>query len=103
MVNWKKLKKSIPSRVQANKSTWFEVVWVDDFKDGITLGEMRLDTKQIVLKKNMSPKETVKVFGHEIVHMFSDINNLGLTEAQVTAIEEKVLYYVLKPGNIFTE
>lgn len=103
MVNWKKLKNSIPSRVQVNKSTWFEVLWVDEFTDDNVLAEMRPDTKQIVIRKNQSPKETVKKYIHELTHMYADFNKIGLTETQVIEIEEKIVYYLLKPGNIFTE
>ena len=102
MVDWKKLKRHIPHRVQMNKNTYFEVLWVESFKDTNILGEMRLDHKQIVIKKGMSPKLTVTVFLHECCHAVSDLNNIKLTENQIQALESS-FYYLLKPGNVFSD
>ena len=71
MVNWKKLSKSIPHRVQIGPKSFYEILWVTDFKDGKTLGETRFDPKQIVLMKGLSPKETVSVYKHEVAHAYS--------------------------------
>lgn len=101
MVNWKKLSKSIPHRVQLGSKSWYEVLWVDDFKDGKTLGETRFDPKQIVLMKNQSPKMTVVTFLHEITHALAHEAEVELTETEVLAFE-KTLYFLLKRDNVFT-
>jgi hypothetical protein len=102
MVNWKKLSRSIPHRVQVSPKGWYEILWVDDFKDGKTLGETRFDPKQIVLMRGQSPKMTVSVYLHEYAHAYSHEWNLNLTESQVLAFE-KGLYFWLKHSNLFTK
>jgi hypothetical protein len=101
-MDWKKLRRRIPHRVQVTKDTWYEIVWVDDFKDGKTLGETRHDSKQIVILNGQSPKVTVTVYMHELTHAFSDENGSNMTEAQVLDFE-KSFYYILKENNLFTE
>lgn len=101
MVNWKKFKKQIPISVQMGKSV-AEVLWTEDFKDGNTLGEMRHDPKQIVIKKGQSPKNTVVTYIHETAHFVDSVFEIGLTESQIRKME-KAFYYLLKPGNVFKE
>lgn len=100
-IKWKQLRNQIPSRVEIG-SRWFEIIWIDEFKDGKTLGETRFDPPQIVLKTNETDKETVKTYLHEITHAVSDEEEVGLTENQVIGIERS-LTYLLKPNNVFTE
>lgn len=102
MIDWKKLQKRIPHQVQISRKKFIEVAYVQDFKDGTTLGEMRPDMNQIVIKTDMSPKETVSTFFHEWLHLVSNEYEVNLTEKQVLAIE-KSLYYWLKPGNLIKE
>lgn len=102
MINWKKLKRQIPHRVQITKNVWYEVVYADDFKDGKTLGETRYDMKQIVILNNQSPKMTVVTYLHELEHAFEMENEIGLTENQILKME-KSFYYRLKPDNIFSD
>jgi hypothetical protein len=99
-MNWKKLIQKIPSRVQLDKKCQYEIVWVDSFSDLDTLGETRFDKKQIAIKKNMSPKNTVITYLHEILHGISAEHGIELTESQVTTFE-KAFYYLLKDNNIF--
>lgn len=99
-VNWKKLVKCIPFSVQVHHNEFWEVVWVDDFPDGETIGECRYDQKQIAIKKNMSNKLSVITYLHECGHLFSDKTMANLTEAQILALENS-FYYILKPNNIF--
>jgi hypothetical protein len=100
MIKWKSLFKRIPHRVQVGRNTFFEVVWVDDFKDGKTLGETRFDPPQIAIKTGEPQKETVHTYIHELLHSISDTHNVGLSESQVEKLE-KALHYVLKPDNVF--
>lgn len=101
-VNWKKLSQQIPFRIQVDKNEYWEVVWVNDFPDGETLGECRYDMKQIAIKNSLSPKEKVITFLHEIAHLFSNSTGANLTETQILSME-RCFYYLLKPGNIFNE
>lgn len=99
-VDWKKLKRKIPHRVQLGHTVHYEVVWADSFVDPHTMGETRFDSRQIVIKKGLTPKMTVVTFLHEVAHAYSYIYNLNLTETQVLNME-KGFYYLLKNGNIF--
>lgn len=99
-VNWRRLSKQIPNRIQINKKDYYEVLWVDGFTNDQTLGETRYDVKQIVLKKNLSPKLTIVTFMHELVHCFFTEYGIALTESDVLKTE-KFFYYLLKPENIF--
>lgn len=85
-INWAKLRKNIPHRIKINKID-FEVLWVENFKDLNTRGEMRLDAKQIIILKGLSNRETVETFIHEVWHAQSDSRQLGITESQVIGLE----------------
>lgn len=101
-MDWKKLKRKIPHRVQIAKAAWYEVLYTDDFKDGTTLGETRFEQRQIVIKNGQSPKMTVVTYLHECAHAFSAEHEINLTETQVLALE-KAFYYMLKFNNIFMD
>lgn len=100
MVNWKKLLKRIPNKVQLSKNGEYEVVWVDSFKDEDVVGETRFDRKQIAIKKKMSPRNTIITYLHEVAHGLSAEHEIEMTETQILALE-KGLYYLIKDGNIF--
>jgi hypothetical protein len=100
MVNWKKLVKKIPNKVQLSKKGEYEIVWVDSFKQDNVMGETRFDRKQIAIKNKMSPKNTVITYLHEVMHGLSAEHDAQLTENQVLSLE-KGLYYLLKDGNLF--
>lgn len=103
MVNWTKLVKQIPYKVQIGNKLFYEVVWVDRFDDPIQVGEMDTKLKQIRLKIDQTNKEKVLTYLHEVLHAFSDEHDIGLTENQVSLLENKMMYYFLKPDNLFSE
>lgn len=100
-INWKSLKSRIPPRVRLGK-TIYEVVWVSDFKNPEVMGETRFNPPQIAIKNNLTDKNTVTTYIHEITHGVSEEEKLGLTENQVLGLENS-LSYILKPDNIFTD
>lgn len=100
MVNWRALKNKIPHRVQVKKGAYYEICWIQSFHDPGTLGETRFAERQIVLKMNQSPKETVTTYLHELAHAVSAEYEIGLTESQVLQFE-KSIYYLLKKENVF--
>jgi len=99
MINWTKLKRRIPSKVVIGNYT-YEVLFIDEFKSPSTLGETRLEDKQIVLKNGQTPKELVKTYLHECLHAVSEEFDVNLTEQQILKMEE-ALSFILKDGNIF--
>lgn len=101
-MDWKKLRRHIPHRIQISKDVWFEVVWVDDFKDGKTYGETRWEPNQIAILNGLSPKLTVITYLHECAHAFSGIHEANLTETQILALENS-FYYILKENNLFVD
>ena len=100
MVNWKKLVKRIPNKVQLSKRGEYEIVWVESFKQDDVVGETRFDRKQIAIKTKMSAKNTVITYLHEVAHGISAEHDADLTENQILALE-KSLYYLIKDGNLF--
>lgn len=100
MVNWKKLLKQIPNKIQLSKNSYYEIVWVDAFSEPETMGETRFAKKQIAIKNKMSPKVTVLTYLHEVMHGFSAEHDADLTEKQVESLE-KGLYFLLKDSNVF--
>jgi len=100
MVNWKKLAKKIPNKVQLSKKGEYEIVWVESFKQSDVVGETRFDRKQIAIKTKMSAKNTVITYLHEVAHGISAEHEVELTENQILALE-KSLYYLIKDGNLF--
>lgn len=99
MINWTKLKRRIPSKVVIGDYA-YEVLFIDEFKSPSTLGETRLEDKQIVLKNGQTPKELVKTYLHECLHAVSEEFDVGLTEQQILKMEE-ALSFILKDGNVF--
>ena len=85
-----KPKVKIPPRVRVTAKRDYEVLFVDDFKDGKTLGECRYDPPQIVIKTGQSDRETIKTFIHEMVHAIDAETGVGLTETQVRKLEEGI-------------
>jgi hypothetical protein len=98
-INWKKLANSIPHVLPKIGNEVFEVVYIDDFKDGKTLGETRFTLKQIVIKSGQSDIELCKTMFHECLHLVSDHCKAGLTENQVLALEKSLPFW-LKLGKI---
>ncbi len=78
----------IPFNVRIKVRSSYEVVFVDDFKDGQTLGECRPGTKQIVIKANEPKSQQLSTFIHELLHAASAEDDIGLTEKQVLALEK---------------
>lgn len=98
-VDYKKIIKQIPHRVQLGAKIFYEVLWVESFPDPKVMGETRFNPTQIVIKKGMKPKETVITFFHELAHAYSSECDMNLTESQILKFEKK-LYYLLKDNNI---
>ena len=57
-----------PSKVRITAKQAYEVVWVDEFVNPENVGECRLNSKQIVLKKGENKLETESTFLHELLH-----------------------------------
>ena len=90
---------NIPSSIRITSKTAYEIVYVDEFKDGNTLGEMRPSLKQIALLNGQSNTELTKTFIHEVLHAISDENEISLTERQVLKLED-ALYRFFRLNNI---
>lgn len=99
-VNWRKLRNKIPSRVQIASSVFYKVVWVREFYPNDRFGETDFQNRQILLRLDMSDKETVTTFLHECMHAFSNEYSMGLTERQILS-SEAGFYYILKHRNLF--
>lgn len=81
----------IPPHIKVSTKKSYEVLHIEDFKDGLTYGECRFDPPQIVLKKGLAPKEEFSTFIHELLHMASFEADAGLTETQVLKLEKVIL------------
>ena len=77
----------IPAYVKYKPRTRYRVLWIDQFNDAKQLGECCYDSKQIVLKKSMKPRQAFWVLFHELLHAISFEKDLNLTEKQVETIE----------------
>jgi hypothetical protein len=87
--------------VQYGKNKFCNVKWVQGFGDD-TVGSMHLASNEILIKLGMSDKLTITTYIHELLHLFSDANEVGLTENQILKLE-KCFYYALKENNLFTD
>ena len=100
-INWRKLASRIPHRVQISANLYYDVVFVARFDNPTFVGLCRQSKHTIYIKTGQSSKETVLTYLHELLHAFSDENDIRLTERQVGLLERKMLTAVLKRGNIF--
>lgn len=80
-----------PSHIKINAKKSYEVLHIEDFADGETLGECRWEPPQIVLKKGQTEKNEFSVLIHEMLHMISNETDVPLTEKQVLKLEKFVL------------
>jgi Zn-dependent peptidase ImmA (M78 family) len=102
-VSWKKYRKLIPNRVPIKRNVWYEILWTTEFlKSDKQLGETRFDTRQILINSNQSDSETLHTVFHEIIHAVSFEYDLGMTETQVSKMEN-FLYYLIKTIFLFKE
>jgi hypothetical protein len=86
---------NLPNSLRIKSKVTYEVLFTNEFKDGLTLGEMRPDKKQIVINLNQSETEMAKTFIHEVLHAISDEYKAPLSEKQTQALE-KGIYNFLK-------
>lgn len=82
---------TIPSHIKVSSKKSYEVLHIDDFADGETLGECRFEPNQIVLKKGQTDKSEFSTLLHEIIHMISNETEVPLTENQVLKLEKFIL------------
>lgn len=94
-IKWKKLREKIPNKIQVKKAVTYEILWTDDFHKQDLYGEMRPDSRQIVLNKNQGDKEVMYTLFHEMIHLFADEYGAKITETDVRKLE-KGFYYILK-------
>ncbi len=83
-------------RLRTKWNKYWEVVEVEELPG--CLGECRPSTRQIVLLKKQ--KNKWKTFIHECLHAFSFDWDIGLTETQVSKLEEAI-FRALKLNKIF--
>lgn len=92
----KDLPSTIPTKFRITRKVTYEILYSDEILNGENnRGEIRSETKQIVLWKGQSPTDLYKTFLHECIHAVSDENGIKLTENQVMKLEEAV-FRVLK-------
>lgn len=92
---------AIPNSIQISSSITYEILWAKKiFKYEHCYGVTKSSKKEIILEQDHTAYRTVHTYVHEIIHAYSDEYNLNLTETQVLGIE-KILYFVLKQGNLF--
>lgn len=102
MVNWIKLAKKIPDNIQVGAKSYYTILHVEKCPNGaFTAGETDPNTKVIYIRINQTNKQKVLTYLHEVLHAYNFEHEVGLTEKQVSLLEKKMFYYVLKGGNIF--
>ena len=104
-INWKKLVKQIPSRVQIGPKTYYDIVWSTDLVDtkgNYLYGLTDLNHRVITIRMGMPAKLTMETYTHELLHSFSEEYGINLTEKQVLR-SEHILPYLLKSGNLLKD
>lgn len=86
-----KLLSKLPSHIRITPYVSYELVYIPEFANKKILGETRPDTKQIVIKSNEPPGQTVSTIIHEILHAIALENDFELTEKQVLALEDGIV------------
>lgn len=100
-MNWKHFKKRIPVNIQIGPKVFYEILWAEEFKHSL-VGKTIPEYRQIILKTNETPKETVITYLHEVLHAVSDAYGVGLTENQILAMEA-AFKFILKQNNILKD
>lgn len=85
----------LPSKVRITGKVSYEVIYCDDLgKD--TLAECRsAPLKQIALRNNLSNKELIKSFLHEVLHCIEFEYNISIPHKTIHDMEEGI-YKILK-------
>lgn len=102
MVDWRKLFKLIPLKVQVGPKSTYDVKWTRDDGTLDHVGITDHNIFNITLNLNLKPKAAIITYLHEVLHAISVAHEVNLTENQILKLE-RAIYYVLKKGNVFRE
>lgn len=89
-INWKKLVKQIPGKVQITPKVSYDVVWqkeIVDTQGKFLYGLTDISNKVITIRMDMSAKDTMNTFFHELTHAVDEEFKIGLTENQTLDME----------------
>jgi hypothetical protein len=90
----------IPSKICVKRGIYYEVVWVDEIESDPSLmglcrdkGEER--SRQILLKRGMSKKDTWQTFIHELLHVLEFEHKIKISHKLIDQLESPI-YQILR-------
>lgn len=91
-MKWKSIRSKLPSKVKVGPGVHYDVLFSTDLKDA--LGITDFNKKQIIVLTGQTDRQTVLTLFHEYLHALGDAHNVGLSEVQVTKLEDTFKYFV---------
>jgi len=78
------------------------MVDTDEFYEDDHLGEAHYDEREVLIKRNLSPKEAIKTILHELLHFIDYYYDLKLKHQNIYDLEEP-LYQLMSKNPEFIE
>lgn len=86
-----KLLSKLPSHIRVTSKSSYELLEIEDFKEGDRDGECRPTPQQIIVRKGLSPSNKFSTYVHETIHALNFEYEIGLSEAQVLKLEAAIM------------
>ena len=91
-------KPTLPSRVRIKRDITYDIVYSDDL-GADTIAECRPEPlRQIAIKNNLSNKELIKSFLHELLHAIEFEHDLKISHSLVHELEEPIYKVLILNG-----
>lgn len=82
----------IPHKVKIKPGVFYEVVWVDKFDDPDQLGYCTADKRLIYIKKDLSEKESMTIFLHELLHALEFEYGLKIPHKLIYSLQDPLWF-----------
>lgn len=91
----------IPSHVKV-KNVTYEILWTDEFPENAFYGQCDGLTKQIIIQKGLSKKQTLRTFYHELLHAIDFEYKVKIPHRLINKLEIPLLNLFLSNGLSFS-
>lgn len=81
---------NIPSRIRITAKTDYEVFLVDHFPEADTMGSCCSDSRQILIRNDLTPRQKTITLIHEILHAMQFEYGIKIPHESVDQLDEAI-------------